>query len=973
MTDPTLPRVSEIFHVAAALPTGDRAAYLAEACGDDAALRREVDWLLAHEHDSHFLDVPAVELVATSSAGSAGGTTPLTGRQLGVYQVAELIGAGGMGEVYRARDTALGRDVAIKILPGAVAHDRDRLARFEREAHALAALNHPHIAQIYGTIETGNGPGLVMELVPGRTLAEHLTDERRLPLQEVLRIASQIADALDAAHTRGIVHRDLKPANVKITPGRAVKVLDFGLARMDGAAGGLASTAETPPETRQGLVLGTAAYMSPEQARGLPVDKRTDIWAFGCLTYEMLTGRSPFDAPTLMDTLASVLNRDADWDALPPGTPARLRELLRRCLCKDPARRLRDIGDARLELLEIEEELQKSEPAPATQAAYGRSTPRRWPMVAGGTGVAASLATALASTYWRAPSPAPPRVQFVMDPPAGTRFNNLAAGLAISPDGRFVVFSAVPSEASVGLLWLRPLDSEAPRALAGTQGGQFPTWSPNARSLAFFADGQLKRVDIGGGAPLSLCEAGVSDGLPGGASWSRDDVIVFSSSAGLKRVPASGGAPAPLTRVDASRGETAHGFPQFLSDGDRFLYFVASDDSNVQGVYAGSISGTHHKTLLLRTPSKAEYVPAHDGQHGSLLWMQDRTLVAQSFDEDTLQLQGDPSPIAEDVNVNIYDSRPAFSAARAWALVYFAGPPPTKRRLVWMRRGDETPVTAAPDEMYWNVALAPDGQRLAVSRWSTDATAGPPNLDLWLWEFARGRGERVTFSPARDGAPVWSFDGSDLIYASARDRGVAQLYRRPASGGDVREELLTEGSQYKIATGWSRDGKYVLFGQQGDVMALPLGGSRTPMPVARTPFNEAVGTFSPDGHWVAFAANYTGRFEVYVQPFPGDDGAQRRTRISIDGGFSTQWSHDGKELFFQGLNGVLMSAGIRIERSGVRADKPRPVFNSTISTPTRARQFDVTSDGRFLMILSSPEDRQPVRLTVVSNWQSAIR
>ena len=378
--------------------------------------------------------------------------------------------------------------------------------------------------------------------------------------------------------------------------------------------------------------------------------------------------------------------------------------------------------------------------------------------------------------------------------------------------------------------------------------------------------------------------------------------------------------------------------------------------------------------MLLRTPSRTEYVPAHDGRPGSLLWMQDRTLVAQRFDAATLQLHGEAHPIAEDVNVSIYNSRPAFSASHAWALAYFAGPAPTKRRMVWMSREEQGPVGAAPDEMYWNVALAPNGERMAVGRWSADAAAGPPNLDVWLWEFARGRDERLTFSPARDGAPVWSPDGSELIYASAREGGVAQLYRRPASGGDVHEQRLTDGPQYKVASDWSRDGKYVLFSQQGDVMALPLDGSRTPMAIVRTPFNESHGALSSDGAWVAFAANYTGRFEIYVQPFSGGAGARGRSTISINGGFGAQWSHDGKELFFQDLDGVLMTAAIRIGPSGVRADRPRPVFSSNVRMQTNLRQFDVSPDGqRFLMILSSPEDREPVRLTIVSNWQSAIR
>jgi Tol biopolymer transport system component len=873
-----------------------------------------------------------------------------------------------MGDVYHARDMRLGREVAIKCLPPSFATDPARRVRFEREARLLATLNHPNIAQIHGLEDSAGVPALVMEWVPGKTLSDVVGDGA-LPLDRALPIARQIADAIDAAHESGILHRDLKPANIKLRPDGVVKVLDFGLAKAfatDPMTVAQAS-AVAGTETLEGTVLGTPGYMSPEQARGLPVDKRTDIWAFGCVIYEMLAGCAPFNGPTFLDTLTAVIDRDPAWSKLPPSTPPRLRELLQRCLSKNPASRLRDIGDARLELAAI---------AGGNAWADPPSAPIPWRTAIAGLAalVALSVAVVIATRYFsRAPAPAP-RIEFQFGPPAGRMFVNLGAGLAVSPDGKSVVMTAQAPGSSAPSLWLRALDSATSRPLPDTHGATFPAWSPDGRSIAYFADNQLKRVDIAGGAPVSLCAAETIGALPGGASWNSNGVILISGASGLQRASSSPGAPMPVTKADPSRRELAHGFPQFLPDGDRFLYFIWSDDSNVQGMYAASLSAPGRRTLLLRTPSKAVFVPEHDGHPAYLLWMRDRTLLAQRIDAASLQLAGDPSTVAQDVNVSIYNGRPMFSVSET-TLAYVAGPAPTKRRMVWMRRSDPAPVPAAPDAMYWNLALAPDGEHIAVGRFGDAANADAANLDVFNWDVARETEERLTLSPARDAAPVWSPDGREIVHGSTREGGVSQLYRRPASGDEASMQRLTSGPGYKLPYDWSRDGSYILYMQLGDVMALPLDGDRTPIPVAQTAFTETTPAFSPDGRWVSFAANYTGRFEIYVQPFPGGAGISPK-RISLDGGYggkwSRQWNADGGEFFFSDLTGKLMAAKVHIDPRGVRSDQLRPLFGPDIRIrpDTVTRQFDVTPDGqRFLMILRSPDDDAPTQVSVVHKWR----
>jgi len=875
---------------------------------------------------------------------------PLTaGDKLGPYEVLELIGKGGMGEVYRAHDPRTGRDVALKV-------SADRFSeRFDREVRAVAALNHPNICSLYDV-----GPDyLVMELVEGES------PQGPLPRETALHYARQIASALEVAHDKGIVHRDLKPGNIKITPEGIVKVLDFGLAKvMPSAASGTPN--ENSPTismaaTQAGLILGTAAYMAPEQARGLNVDKRADIWAFGVVLYEMLTGQRLFQGEDLTDTLASVVRDKADLSAV----PAELRGLLERCLEKDPKKRLRDITGVAL-LLEL------GEGPPPVEA---RTSKWPWAVAATATAAIAGLAV-LAVVHFREAPPASQAVQFALESPEESSFVNQYGGYAASPDGRYVVFTARVNGANAQMLWLRPLDSLVARPLPGTDGGNFPTWSPDSRSLAFFVSGKLKRIEITGGAPLTLGDATESPVSPTG-TWNRAGVILFGSTSGLQRVSASGGGTTLLTKIDTAKKESGHGYPQFLPDGNRFLFFADSGDPNARGVYASSLDHPEQRQLIVRTAAKAVYVPPRAPYPGYLLWMQDQTLLAQRFDADLLKLEGDPVSVAEQVGLNPTNPvRAAFWASEAGLLIYFSNPTLPKRPIAWISRDGKQLGQAAPDDNFMTLALAPGATRMAVER--ADATGGQTNRDVWLRDFERGVMTRLTFDPARDSFPVWSPDGKQVAFSSEREGGVSQIYRKDATGAG-QEERLTESPNQKFLLDWSKDGKYLLYrevnpGTGRDLMALPLQGDKKPIAVVNTPFQESTGAISPDGRWVAFASNDSGHTELYIQAFPGGgDGTKGRWQVSNGGAYDVKWKGDGKELYYESLDGKIMAAAIQAGAQEIRAETPRVLFAADFQT-TSLHEFDVTPDGqRFLLILSSRTQGRSEHLTVVSNWQAALR
>jgi Tol biopolymer transport system component len=938
-------RIEELYHAASEGTPQERAALLAQT---DPELRREVESLLSDSSGAEFLDRPAIQNAAelledaTVVTGLLHSTAAqlAAGVQLGPYKIEAPIGAGGMGHVYRARDTRLGRDVAVKV-------STERFSdRFEREARAVAALNHPNICTLHDV-----GPDyLVMELVEGVTLAERIK-HGAIPLEDALAIARQIADALEAAHEKGIVHRDLKPGNIKIKPDGSVKVLDFGLAKMPEPerAGDSANspTLTLQTGTRSGTIMGTAGYMAPEQAMGKTVDKRADIFAFGVVLYEMLQGKRLFKGETVSDTLSKVLTQEPDLRAI----PVKVQRLLGRCLEKDPKKRLRDIGD----VWQLLEEKPISKP--------GR---RSWLLGAVAT-LSLALATAFGFLWLRAP--AVPSTQFLVQAPGDTQFTNVHAGTAVSPDGRYLVFGA--GTQGTAPLWLRPLDSLSARPLPGTEGANLPFWSPDSKSVAFYAGGKLMRSDIVGGAPQVLCDANLS--VPGaGGTWNRDGVILFGSTVGLFRVPAAGGVPQQVTQWDTARKELGHGPPQFLPDGKRFLYFVQSSEPNTQGIYAGSLDNPKERVLIKATGRKAYYAPPREGRTGFLLWLRQQTLMAQGFDLAKLRLEGDPTPVAENVAPGSTSTRvrAAFWTSDAGVLVYRTGVAFEKGTLLWMRRDGTRLGEAGKEDRYASIRLSADDKRVAMS---LHDDRGIP--DIWVWEFGREVMTRITFDPKSDGVPVWSPDGRHIAYYSDRS-GVRQFYRKEAGGGG-QEEQLTNSPYFKVASDWSRDGRYLLYYEVDpktgfDIWALPLEGERKPAVVLQTPFSEANAQFSPDGKWIAYNSDASGRDEVYVRAFPFSSG---QWQVSNQGGSRPKWRADGKELFYVGPNAShILAAGVRVAGASFQSDTPRELFPISPVPDNLASPFDVTADGqRFLVVQQSAGAQVAAPLTVVTNWQAGLK
>ena len=782
------------------------------------------------------------------------------GDRLGAYEILAPVGAGGMGEVYRARDTVLKRNVALKVLPEAFARDPQRMARFQREAEVLASLNHPNIAAIYGVVESGDTRALVMELAEGPTLAARIK-EGAIPQEESLAIARQITDALEYAHEKGVVHRDLKPANVKITPQETVKLLDFGLAKAfsEPSAGGDPNNSPTLTmgETRAGVILGTAAYMAPEQARGKQVDKRADIWAFGVVLYEMLTGRRMFTGELMSDVLAAVIAKEPDLEAV----PARFRPIIQKCLRKDPRTRWRDIGDVRMAL---EEDLQAG-PALLSPA---RAAPAILSVAWITVGVLAIVLAILGFVHFReTPAVAQP-VRLQIPIPEGMAFN--AGTFAISPDGRRVAFGAGTTDGP-RRLWIRELDSLELKPLPGTEIPaiqQPPFWSPDSRVLAYGVEGKLKKVNISGEPPQTVCDA-VG---PTGGAWNQDGTIVFGSNTGaLRRCPASGGAASPVTVL--AQGETAHRWPQFLPDGRHFLYARASNVPERTGVFIGSIDtkpAEQDLKPLLITDRQAYYVPP-----GWLLFVREDALMAQPFDPAKLALSGEATPIANTLG-SFLAARYAFFTVSGTGVVLYRGGGGGLLQLTWLD-AQGTRSTIGEPGLWARPAVSPDGTRVAASLNNAQGS-----MDIWVLDTKRGTSTRLTFDPANDDRAVWSPDGGKIAFRCNRG-GHADLYVK-ASDGSGDDQLLLKTDEEKIPESWSHDGRYLLYDAispktGGDLWVLPLGGDRKPFPFLQTQFNEGVGQFSPDMRWIAYVSDESGTPEVYVRPFAPDSGGP-----SVSGG-----------------------------------------------------------------------------------------
>jgi Tol biopolymer transport system component/predicted Ser/Thr protein kinase len=839
---------------------------------------------------------------------------PLSGgTQLGPYEILAPIGEGGMGEVWKARDTRLDRMVAIKV-------SKEQFSeRFEREARAVAALNHPNICTLHDV-----GPNyLVMELVEGEPL------RGPMPVEKAVACAGQILDALDAAHRKGITHRDLKPANILVTK-QGIKLLDFGLAKRTGPLKESDATL-----TAQGQIVGTLQYMAPEQLQGQEADARSDIFAFGCVLYEMLTGKRARDS------------------SFPERVPAPLERVIRKCLAEDPDERFQTARDLKYNLaLAMEQKL----------AATVGSRSRHQPWITAATLAIGVLVGGWSVSRFRQPPVEARPYRLQIDPPEGCRFifGNSVGGLALSPDGRTAAF--VASGSGKNGLWVRPLDGAAARLIAGTEGAAYPFWSPDGKSVAFFAGGKLRRVDLAGGAPLVICDVGV----PRGGAWSSDGRILFGVlSGGLFQVPASGGTPSRLTKLDASRGEGSHRWPQALPGG-RFLYSVPSGKSENTGIYAASFAKPAERMRLLTTDTNALYAPGGDGR-SYLLWLRGGTLVAQQLDIGTLKLEGEPHTVADPVNRFGAMGLMNVAVSAGGLLLYSASN--SLSQFTWLdRTGNPLGAVGEPGE-YSTFRLSPDGRRVAAVLDRLGST------DLWLLEVERGVAGRFTFNSSE--YPIWSPDGRTVVFSSGAP---LNLFRKESSGVG-NEQRLSQSPNVQVAIDWSRDGRWVLYseitpGSQRDLWVLPVGpdgkpaSDATPRPYLRTPSNKWWGRFSPEAppRWVAYHSDETGRWEVYIQAFPEPRGA---TRISTGGGQYPQWGTGGHELFYVSQDSKLMAVSLKQGANAVEPSTPRELF----PLPAVAAGFspyDATPDGQRFLVRATPgQAAQP--LTVIVNWPALLK
>ena len=927
--------------------------------------------------------------------------------RLGPYEIGALVGSGGMGEVYRARDPRLGRDVAIKVLAAGFSNDPDRLRRFELEARAVAALNHPGILAVYDIGTEHGAPYIVSELLEGETLRDRLnnatgsnghslqsdggrvlSDAPRggLAMRKAVDYAIQVARGLAAAHDKGITHRDLKPENLFITTDGRVKILDFGLAKLtEVSAAPAGGTLATAPATEPGMLLGTMGYMAPEQVRGQTADHRSDIFAFGAILYEMLSGQRAFRGATTADTISAILDKDPpDLPTAERHIPPALARVVDRCLEKSPAARFQSTHDLAFALEGLSSHSESGAvvgtlPAPKAK----RRDPLAWALV----GVLALVIVASGAWRFIQPAAVSESIRFPISSPPDAIINagNVTSSVAVSPDGRRIVFAANRRAGGQPLLWMRSLDSLEALSLPGTEQAVGPFWSPDSRFIGFFADGKLKKIDILGAASQTLCDAPNS----AGGTWNRDGVIVFGSgSSGLSRVPAAGGQPTPATTLDRGRQETSHRFPFFLPAGRRFVYLVQQGNA----LAVGSLDSPE-VTRLVAADSQAMYA-----RPGHLLFVRQGTLFAQPFDVDRLKLSGEAAPVAERVGFNSQNGNAAYSVSDTGVLVYRTGTGNVNTsQLTWFDRTGKTLSTVGAPADYRGIELAPDARRVAVH--PHELVGGG---DIWLRDLARETTTRLTFG-AHNTSPVWSPDGTRIAFGSNRPPsgqastdpygGSFNLYEKRADGtGDVTVLFDSVASKlptiWMQPTSWSPDGQLLVFERidpitSYDIWVLPLAGDRKPRPLLQSEFQELEGQISPDGRWLAYSSNETRRLEVYVRPLAESAG---KWQISTTGGSYPRWRHDGKELFYLSADRKLMAVQATSAGPAIEAGIPHALFDLHVAgtfvsgagaAPNASTPYPyaVTADGqRFLVSVDVLQQQAAdTPLTVVVNWMKGLK
>jgi serine/threonine protein kinase len=886
-----------------------------------------------------------------------------TGTRLGRYEIRSMIGEGGMGEVYLARDTQLGRDVAIKVLPSVYSDDKERLDRFEQEACAASALNHPNILSIFDVGTHDGSPYVVSELLEGQTLRQRI-NVTSLPKRKAIDYALQTANGLAAAHEKGIVHRDLKPENLFVTNDGRVKILDFGLAKLTDAGNPEVSQSSIPTrrvDTDPGRVMGTAGYMSPEQVKGRKVDHRSDIFSFGAILYEMLSGRRAFHGESAAETMSAILREDPpELTKSKQEVPPTLERLVHRCLEKNPEERFHSASDLAFALDALSGSNASTGqtiamPSSLRPAKFNKPLP--W-IIAGilALGLLVTLPFAL-SSFRSAPTRSGVIRSTILSPENMT-FASFVS-FAVSPDGQRLVFAA-PGPGGQSILWVRSFDALTAQPLGGTEGAGAPFWSPDSRFIGFFAQSKLRKIDASGGPPQTICDV---SGARGG-SWNRDGVIIFGVQSGpLYRVSALGGPPTVLTKLDESMGQSSHRWPFFLPDGHHFLYssWVPAGQNENDAVYLGSFE-SNEPTQLVRGFTSAIYAS------GYLLFAQQGILMAQRFDEKSLQLVGDAFPIAEHVDFFPATGRGIYSASENGVLVFQSGSEGTNQ-LIWFDRSGKQIGTVGEAGFYREAKLSPGEDKLAVCR--LNAQSG--NLDVWLYELARNVPTRFTFASGAGIAPLWSPDGTQIVFASNR-KGQFDLYQKAASGADT-EQLLLESNEGKNPTSWSADGRFIAFTNEDrqantklDLWILPLFGDRKPFPFLQTPFNESGAQFSPDGHWIAYVSDESGSAQVYLAPFPGPGG---KREVSRNGGTDPRWRGDGKEIFFLAADKKLMAADVNQNGDNLEIGNAQPLFQARPTTAP-GTHYDVTRDGKRYLVQTSGEGGNPP-LTLVVNWTAGLK